>query len=65
MNSDHKPFIVNMKLDWWEITKKSVEKGVTINIEKISDEEKVKEYKTEVEAQTKVEELNMQDTMRW
>ena len=65
MNSDHKPFIVNMKLDWWEITKKSVEKGVTINIEKISDEEKVKEYKTEVEAQTKIEELNMQDTMRW
>ena len=54
-----------MKLDWWEITKKSVEKGVTINMEKISDEEKVKEYKNEVEAQTKIEELNMQDTMRW
>ena len=33
-----------MKLAWWKITKKSMEKSVTINIEKISNEEKAKEY---------------------
>ena len=43
------------------MTKKSVEKSVTINIEKISNEERAKEYKAEVEAQTKIEEFNMQD----
>ena len=31
-----------MKLDWWKITKKSVEKSVKINIEKISNQEKTK-----------------------
>ena len=35
---------MNMKLAWWKITKKSMEKSVTINIEKISNEEKAKEY---------------------
>ena len=53
---------MNMKVDWWKMTKRSVEKSLTINIEKISNEEKLKVYKTEVEAQTKIEELNMQDT---
>ena len=33
-----------MKLAWWKITKKSMEKSVTINIEKIRNEEKAKEY---------------------
>ena len=33
-----------MKLAWWKITKTSVENSVTINIEKISNEEKAKEY---------------------
>ena len=31
-----------MKLDWWKIKKKSVEKSVKINIEKISNQEKTK-----------------------
>ena len=53
---------MNMKLACWKMKKKSVEKSVTINIEKISNEEKAKEYKAEVEAQAKIEELNMQDT---
>ena len=44
------------------MTQKSVKKSATINIGKISNEEKTKEYKTEVKAQTKIEELNMQDT---
>ena len=60
-NSDHKAVIMNMKLAWWKMTKKSVEKSVTINIEKISNEERAKEFKAEVEAQTKIEEFNMQD----
>ena len=55
-NSDHKAVIMNMKLAWWKMTEKSVEKSVTIN------EEKAKEYKAKVEARTKIEELNMQDT---
>ena len=37
---------------------------MTINIEKISNGEKAKEYNAEVEAQTKIEELNMQDTSK-
>ena len=44
------------------MTQKSVKKSAKINIGKISNEEKTKEYKTEVKAQTKIEELNMQDT---
>ena len=44
MKSDHKAVIKIMKLDWWKITKKFVEMSVTINIEKISNEEKVKAY---------------------
>ena len=43
------------------MTEKALEKSLTINIEKISNEEKAKEYKAEIEAQTKIEELNMQD----
>ena len=35
---------------------------MAINIQKISNEEKAREYKSEEEAQTKIEELNMQDT---
>ena len=35
---------------------------MTINIEKIISEEKAKDYKAEVEAQTKTEELSMEDT---
>ena len=53
---------MNMKLAWWKMTKKSVEKSVIINIERISNEKKAKEYKAEVEAQTKIDELNMQHT---
>ena len=53
---------MNMKLVWWKMTKKSVEKSVIINIERISNEKKAKEYKAEVEAQTKIDELNMQHT---
>ena len=34
---------MNLKLDWWKITKKFVEKSVKINIEKISNEEKAKD----------------------
>lgn len=34
---------------------------MTINIDKISNGEKAKEYKGEVEVQTKIEELKMQD----
>ena len=44
------------------MTKKYVEKSVTINIEKINNEEKAKEYKAEVKVQTNIEKLNMQDT---
>ena len=44
------------------MTKKYVKKSVPINIGKISNEEKTKEYKTEVKAQTKFEGLNMQVT---
>ena len=33
---------MNMKLDWWKITKKSVEKSVKISFEKISNKEKTK-----------------------
>ena len=29
-NSDHKAVIMNMKLAWWKMTEKSVEKSVTI-----------------------------------
>ena len=53
---------MNIKLALWKMTQKSVKKSATINIGKISNEEKTKEYKTEVKAQTKIEELNMQDT---
>ena len=53
---------MNMKLSWWKMTKKSVKKSATINIEKISNEEKAKDYKAEVEAQRKIEEFKMQDT---
>ena len=34
---------------------------MTINIDKISNGEKAKEYKADVEVQTKIEELKMQD----
>ena len=61
MNSDHKAVLMNMKLAWWKMTEKALEKSLTINIKKISNEEKAKEYKAEIEAQTKIEELNMQD----
>ena len=53
---------MNKKVDWWKMTKRSVEKSMTINIEKMCNEEKLKVYKIEVEAQIKIEELNMQDT---
>ena len=59
INSDLKVVIMNMKLAWWKMTKKSVEKSVIINIERISNEKKAKEYKAEVEVQTKIDELNM------
>ena len=52
---DYKAVIMNMKLDWWKVTKKSVKNSVTVNIEKIINEEKAKEYKAEEEAQTKIE----------
>ena len=52
---------MNIKLAWWKMTKKSVEKSVAINIGKMSNEEKAKRYKGEVRAQTKIEESNMQD----
>ena len=53
-NSDHKTVIINMKLVWWKMTKKSVDESVILNIKKINNEEKSKEYKAEVEAQTKI-----------
>ena len=31
---DYKAVIMNMKLDWWKMTKKSVKNSVTVNIEK-------------------------------
>ena len=34
---------MNMKVDWWKMTKRSVEKSLTINIEKISNEEKLRD----------------------
>ena len=43
-NPDHKAVIMNLKLTSWKVTKKFVEKSVTIDIEKISNEEKAKEY---------------------
>ena len=46
------------------MTKTSVEKSVTINIEKTSNKENAKGCKAEVEAQTKIEELNLQSTYR-
>ena len=39
-----------------------MEKSVKISIEKIRNKEKAKQYKAEVEAQTKIEELKSQDT---
>ena len=53
-NANHKAVIMNMKLVWWKMTKKSVEKSVIINIKKINNEEKSKEYKAEVETETKI-----------
>ena len=38
----HNSEIQNMKLAWWKTTKKSVGKSETINIKKISNEEKAK-----------------------
>ena len=43
-----------MKLVWWKMTKKSVDESVILDIKKINNEEKSKEYKAEVEAQTKI-----------
>ena len=42
-NSDYKAVMINTKLAWQQMPKKSVEKSVTINIKNISNEEKAKE----------------------